>query len=122
LRFALPALAIGLGGKLLRRVASDTQAAILDSASIVLGTAAAALAIRLAVRGPEEALGGDVDLTEAGLYATLAFGMAIAFARSALTTTSAIHRLAAPLAALGATVIALFGPVLGLNPLVTGEG
>jgi uncharacterized membrane protein len=121
LRFALPAVALFLGGALLRRRAVDTPAAILDGASVILGTAAAALAIRLWVKGPEGALAAGIGLGEAGLYATLAFGMALAFARGALTTTSSIHRLAAPVFAVLAVTVALLGPVLGLNPVATGE-
>ena len=120
LRFALPALAIGLGGLFLRRRAVDTPAAILDSGGIALGTAAAAFAIRLYCAGKEEALSAPVGLAEAGLYTALAFGMALGFARSALRTTSVIHRVAAPVAAAGAVVVAVLLPMLASNPALQG--
>ena len=121
LRHALPALALFLGGVFLRRRAVDTPAAMLDGAAIVLGTVAAALAIRLLVRGPEDAMAADIGPGEAGLYVALAFGMAIGFARGALTTTSAVHRRLAPVAAIGAVALAFAGPILVLNPAVSGE-
>jgi uncharacterized membrane protein len=121
LRYGVPALAIGTGGHLLRRRAVDAPAALLDGAAIILATMAAALAIRLWVRGPEGAIEGEVGLAEVGLYVTLAFGMAVGFARSALTSTSVVHRIVAPIASLGATILATFGPVLNQNPAMTGE-
>ncbi|MDQ0470521.1 DUF2339 domain-containing protein [Labrys wisconsinensis] len=121
LRYAVPALALGFGGRLLRRQATDTPAAILEGAAIVLGTTAAALAIRLVVVGPEAALAAPLGLMEGGLDTALAFGMALGFARGALTTTSPVHRFVAPLAALGAVALAVVGPVLALNPAIRGE-
>jgi uncharacterized membrane protein len=120
-RYAVPALAVGLAGRLMRRQAADTPAAILDGASIVLGVTAAALAVRLSIVGPDEALTRPVGLVEGGLYVTLAFAAALAFARGAIRTTSVIHRLAAPLAALGAILAAVLGPILFLNPAAGGE-
>ena len=62
-----------------------------------------------------------IDLVEAGLYATLGFAMALGFARGALRTTSIVHRLAAPVVAVLASCVAAVGPVLTLNPIVTGD-
>ena len=121
LRFALPALAIGLGGVLLRRRASDAAAAFLDSGSILLGAAAGCLAIRLWIQGPEAALTGRITLLEAGLYATLFLAMAAGFARGALTSGSLVHRIAAPVSAVAAIAIASVGLLIVRNPLVTGD-
>jgi uncharacterized membrane protein len=121
LRYAVPALALGFGGRLLRRGGGDTPPAILEGAAIVLGTTAAALAIRLVVVGPEAALTAPLGLMEGGLDTALAFGMAIGFARGALTSDSPVHRFAAPVTALGAVALAVVGPILALNPAVLGE-
>jgi uncharacterized membrane protein len=121
LRHALPALAFGLGGHLLRRHAADTPAAVLDGAAILLGGTAAILGVRLAIVGPHGPLDRPVDLAEAGAHAAVLLLMAAGFARAALTTTSPVHRRAAPAIAALALVATLLGPVLVENPVVTGE-
>lgn len=121
LRFALPALAIGLGGVLLRRRAMDAPAAFLDGAAILLATAAGCLAIRLWIQGPDEALYGYVGLLETGLYVAMFLAMAIGFARGARMSGSIVHRVAAPVSAVLALAMAAGGLVFLRNPLLTGD-
>ncbi|MFN8829273.1 MAG: DUF2339 domain-containing protein [Labrys sp. (in: a-proteobacteria)] len=121
LRFALPALAIGLGGYLLRRRATDAPAAFLDGAAILLATAAGCLAIRLAIQGQDEALYGYTGLLETGLYVAMFLAMAIGFARGARMSGSIVHRIAAPASAVLALALAAGGLLILRNPIITGD-
>ena len=121
LRYAVPAAAIYQGGVLLRRVRVDIPAAILDLGAILLASAAAAFAIRLGVRGSDQALHADMSLTEAGLYATLAFVAAAVLVFRTAGTTSPVYRFAAPVATIFGLCLAAIGPLIISNPFVAGE-
>ncbi|WP_448951432.1 DUF2339 domain-containing protein [Labrys neptuniae] len=121
LRYAVPAAAVYYGGVLLRRRKTDLAAAILDLGAVVLASAALVFAIRLGLRGPEEALRPGMSLAEAGLYTALAFAASMVLVYRAGATTSVVYRAAAPICVLIALCLALAGPVITANPAVTGE-
>ncbi|CAM5763599.1 hypothetical protein LMIY3S_00866 [Labrys miyagiensis] len=118
LRYAIPAAAIYTGGLLLRRSRVDLPAAILDLGAVILASIAATFAIRLGVRGPAEALDPGMSLTEAGLYATLAFVATVVLVFRSSATTSPVYRIAAPVATVLGLCLALVGPLIVANPQI----
>ncbi|GLS23407.1 hypothetical protein GCM10007874_64280 [Labrys miyagiensis] len=119
LRYAIPAAAIYGGGVWLRRSRVDTPAVILDFGAILLAATAAVLAIRLTVRGPEEALHPGMSLAEAGLYSMLAFVVATVLVYRSASTSSPVYRLAAPVVTIVGLCTTLVGPLVTANPQVS---
>ena len=121
LRYTVPALAAFYAGMVLRRHKADLPAAILDCGALVLGAAAAALTVRLGVRGPMQATGSDIGLTEGGLYASIAFIASMVLVYRSWATTSLVYRAAAPIVTVIAVCLAVGMLLIIANPLLSGE-
>lgn len=121
LRYGVPAAAIFYGGILLRRRKTDIPAAILDLGAIVLAGATVVFAIRLGLRGPEEALRPGMSLAEAGLYTALSFAASMALVYRTGATTSAVYQAAGPISVIIALCLTVSGPLITANPAVSGE-
>ncbi|WP_146126899.1 DUF2339 domain-containing protein [Labrys okinawensis] len=121
LRYAIPAAAFYYGGILLRRRKADMPAAILDFGAILLACVAVVFAIRLGLRGAEEAAHPGMSLAEAGLYTALAFAASMALVYRSGATTSPVYRAAAPISVIIALSLTVSGPMITANPVVSGE-
>lgn len=118
--YGVPALSFWVAGYLLRRRADDVPARMADSAAILFTVLLAFLEIRHTMNN------GDIfqdspALAEVALQICVGLAMTIGLERLRERTQSIVHNFGALILALLTFAAIVFGPLIGLNPMVTGR-
>lgn len=118
--YGVPALAFALSGQLLRRKADDAPAQTAQALAILCSAFLVFFEIRHWINGGDAYARGS-GLIEQGLFSTAAFGFAIVLTRLDAARTNVVLRLASLGFGALSFALALFGLLLFVNPLFSGE-
>ncbi len=118
--YGVPAVSFWVAGYLLRRQADDISSRSIDSAAILFTALAAFLEIRHLMND------GDIyrpaaKLGEIGLQISTGLALVIGLERMRLRSNSIVHEWSARILAALSFAGIVFGLLIGVNPLVTGE-